>query len=338
MRGAHRRSRPSRTASRPSGRPRRRTRGIVLAVARAHPDRAVRRDHLPRVRVRHRAGRGRDDELAARPAGVRRDGRCISSIQGVTAVILILAANTSFADFPRVASFLARDGFIPRQFANRGDRLVYLERDPDPHGPEPGSSSPSTATRTPSSRSMPSGSSSPSPCSRSSMVRHWLAAPGTGLAVRGAGPGRRGDGDRARHGRHRGDEVQPGGVDRRRADPDARGGVHRGPAALRPGGAPAVPGGRGARAAPDRPYGPGAGGRRAPGRAPGAPLCPGALAGRPRRLRRDHGRADPARRGALEPVRRRDAAGGAAAPRTARWPARSSSTSITSSSRARTTW
>ena len=46
-------------------------------------------------------------------------------VQGVTAVILILAANTSFADFPRVASFLARDGFIPRQFANRGDRLAY---------------------------------------------------------------------------------------------------------------------------------------------------------------------------------------------------------------------
>jgi amino acid transporter len=46
-------------------------------------------------------------------------------VQGITAVILILAANTSFADFPRVASFLARDGFIPRQFANRGDRLAY---------------------------------------------------------------------------------------------------------------------------------------------------------------------------------------------------------------------
>ena len=46
-------------------------------------------------------------------------------VQGVTALILVLAANTSFADFPRVASFLARDGFIPRQFANRGDRLAF---------------------------------------------------------------------------------------------------------------------------------------------------------------------------------------------------------------------
>src|SRR5262249_3500340 len=42
-----------------------------------------------------------------------------------TAGILVLAANTSFADFPRLASLLARDRFLPRQFANRGDRLVF---------------------------------------------------------------------------------------------------------------------------------------------------------------------------------------------------------------------
>ncbi len=46
-------------------------------------------------------------------------------VQVATALILILAANTSFADFPRLASFLARDGFLPRQLANRGDRLVF---------------------------------------------------------------------------------------------------------------------------------------------------------------------------------------------------------------------
>jgi hypothetical protein len=45
--------------------------------------------------------------------------------QAATALILVLAANTSFADFPRLASILARDGFLPRQFANRGDRLVF---------------------------------------------------------------------------------------------------------------------------------------------------------------------------------------------------------------------
>ncbi len=39
--------------------------------------------------------------------------------------ILILAANTAYADFPRLSSIIARDGFLPRQFANRGDRLVF---------------------------------------------------------------------------------------------------------------------------------------------------------------------------------------------------------------------
>ena len=46
-------------------------------------------------------------------------------VQITTALILILAANTSFADFPRLASLLARDRFLPRQFANRGDKLVF---------------------------------------------------------------------------------------------------------------------------------------------------------------------------------------------------------------------
>jgi amino acid transporter len=46
-------------------------------------------------------------------------------IQAATAMILILAANTSFADFPRLASILARDRYLPRQFASRGDRLVF---------------------------------------------------------------------------------------------------------------------------------------------------------------------------------------------------------------------
>ncbi|MFZ1059667.1 MAG: APC family permease [Candidatus Rokuibacteriota bacterium] len=46
-------------------------------------------------------------------------------VQAVTTLILILAANTSFADFPRLLFFMARDGFVPRQFGTRGDRLVY---------------------------------------------------------------------------------------------------------------------------------------------------------------------------------------------------------------------
>jgi amino acid transporter len=46
-------------------------------------------------------------------------------LQAATALILVLAANTAFADFPRLASLLARDGYVPRQLATRGDRLVF---------------------------------------------------------------------------------------------------------------------------------------------------------------------------------------------------------------------
>jgi len=53
------------------------------------------------------------------------DGFMYYEIQAMTALILLLAANTSFADFPRLSYFLARDRFIPRQFATQGDRLVF---------------------------------------------------------------------------------------------------------------------------------------------------------------------------------------------------------------------
>jgi amino acid transporter len=46
-------------------------------------------------------------------------------LQGFTAGILVLAANTSYQDFPRLSSILARDRFMPSQFRNRGDRLVF---------------------------------------------------------------------------------------------------------------------------------------------------------------------------------------------------------------------
>ena len=46
-------------------------------------------------------------------------------IQVATLLILLLAANTSFADFPRLCYFLSRDGFLPRQLSLLGDRLVY---------------------------------------------------------------------------------------------------------------------------------------------------------------------------------------------------------------------
>jgi amino acid transporter len=47
------------------------------------------------------------------------------AVQAATMAILVLAANTAYADFPRLASILARDGYVPRQFMNQGDRLAF---------------------------------------------------------------------------------------------------------------------------------------------------------------------------------------------------------------------
>src|SRR4029450_8430362 len=46
-------------------------------------------------------------------------------LQGFTAAILILAANTAFNGFPVLSSLLGRDNYLPHQLANRGDRLVF---------------------------------------------------------------------------------------------------------------------------------------------------------------------------------------------------------------------
>ena len=46
-------------------------------------------------------------------------------VQGSTMLILVLAANTSFADFPRLSSLLSRDHYAPRQLTTQGDRLVF---------------------------------------------------------------------------------------------------------------------------------------------------------------------------------------------------------------------
>lgn len=47
------------------------------------------------------------------------------TVQAATMAILVLAANTAYADFPRLSSILARDRFLPRQFMNQGDRLAF---------------------------------------------------------------------------------------------------------------------------------------------------------------------------------------------------------------------
>ncbi|HEY0604601.1 MAG TPA: APC family permease, partial [Herpetosiphonaceae bacterium] len=58
--------------------------------------------------------------------GVFGDGSLLHTIlQVATAGILFIAANTAFADFPRLTSLIARDRYLPRQFASLGDRLVF---------------------------------------------------------------------------------------------------------------------------------------------------------------------------------------------------------------------
>ncbi|MCC6189860.1 MAG: APC family permease [Anaerolineales bacterium] len=47
------------------------------------------------------------------------------AVMGATTLILVMAANTAFADFPRLSALIAADGFLPRQLAYRGSRLVY---------------------------------------------------------------------------------------------------------------------------------------------------------------------------------------------------------------------
>ncbi len=61
-------------------------------------------------------------ELAS---GIFGRGAVYYLLQIATALILILAANTSYADFPRLASFMAADGYLPKQLRLRGSRFVY---------------------------------------------------------------------------------------------------------------------------------------------------------------------------------------------------------------------
>ena len=53
------------------------------------------------------------------------NGALLLVLQLATLLILLLAANTAYADFPRLANFLAQDGYLPRQLTSLGDRLVF---------------------------------------------------------------------------------------------------------------------------------------------------------------------------------------------------------------------
>jgi amino acid transporter len=88
----------------------------------------VHRHLVPCRELRDRTGRPAGDEDRHRPGRHPRvgDGTIpLFLFQAFTALLLFLAANTSFAAFPRLAAILAEDGFMPRQFSFRGDRLAF---------------------------------------------------------------------------------------------------------------------------------------------------------------------------------------------------------------------
>lgn len=69
------------------------------------------------------SGRTVSSQIAAAVFG--KGGAMFLAVQSFTALILFLAANTSYADFPRLASILAHDRYLPRVFQNRGDKLAF---------------------------------------------------------------------------------------------------------------------------------------------------------------------------------------------------------------------
>ena len=121
-------SRRSPTGSTPSGAPvaERRQHAAVMGFDHGHH---VPRDHRVSVLLHVRVNAARSPRHAPCSRRSRRRSSGVTLpfflLQAFTALILILAANTSYQDFPRLSAILARDRFMPRQFINRGDRLVF---------------------------------------------------------------------------------------------------------------------------------------------------------------------------------------------------------------------
>ncbi len=83
-------------------------------------------EHIPVLTVWDNANpnyRTTVSQIAATVFGLNSAG--FYYVQFFTTLILVLAANTAFADFPRLSSLLARDGYLPRPLARQGDRLVF---------------------------------------------------------------------------------------------------------------------------------------------------------------------------------------------------------------------
>ena len=88
---------------------------------------AVHRHHVPRGELRDPPDRLPEKKtvIAQVAQTVYGDGILFYLFQAFTALLLFLAANTSFNAFPRLLAILAGDGLMPRQFALRGDRLAF---------------------------------------------------------------------------------------------------------------------------------------------------------------------------------------------------------------------
>jgi amino acid transporter len=71
------------------------------------------------------AGQAQTTALSQIGAAVFGGGPAFYLLQGATAAILVLAANTAYNGFPLLSSLLSRDGYLPRQLGKRGDRLVF---------------------------------------------------------------------------------------------------------------------------------------------------------------------------------------------------------------------
>ena len=95
--------------------------GITALAIAAHVHMGEDRERPDRPSSRRGAEDGAEP---ARPRRLRRQ-RAFYLLQGFTAAILVLAANTAFNGFPVLASLLGRDNYMPHQLANRGDRLVF---------------------------------------------------------------------------------------------------------------------------------------------------------------------------------------------------------------------
>ena len=144
------------------------------------------------------------------------------AVQVLTLAVLVLAANTSFQGFPRLAALLARDRFFARQFTNLGDRLVFSNGIIVLAAVASGLLVVYNASVDSLIHLYVIGVFTAFTLSQAGMVRYWLRTHDAGWRHRVADQRRRRDGDRPRDAGRDLDEVHRRRVARDRRDPAAR--------------------------------------------------------------------------------------------------------------------